>query len=619
MNKSIIELIGKEQSVQAVSFVTKTLANKLLQAISEQKNTVAKETYGSLAECFGADETPEFMDAGGDNAYQVFFQNALKKFGVNGPQDFQDENTKNQFFNYVDQNWKAQDALQTPQQVNGMGGVDKGTQTQLPSPATQPMPPTTPMPQVAAPVARQGGSEPSLATMAPAGPSINQTAPLGQDGDDQDLDAMQRQSTFDPDGDGDDDSDEMGDTDQDFAGDEDMGGNDDEQDPDLEIGDDDIADEDGVQPDFAKEPEDEQGLTGNRNSDDQGDDDSDLDSDFDDEDAFTADHNDFLPKDKKSNDSDEDSDSDDSDDDGSDDSDDSDDDGDGDNNFGRNGQDDSDDDDSDQDDDDEDDPDLDIGDDGDDSDDDDDDDQDNDSDDDSDDEKPKKKAFGESLKPSDRSRKTRKPAFNKATRTAGKQEVKKAMKEGEDGEIESDSTIGEDFGFGADNAEDERFLAERLNFFKSFKNKLKKDNSVDPEMRKSKLAAVNGGMKKHRFVQGSLDKIKASRNTILKTFQKQRAVIKSDPSKSTKQKKVALKQLAVMAKQTRQHTKQQALQLKTVHMAESLALEASLGLSKLPVPRSANPKPGPKPKTQVGPKIPKAPKAPVKKPFKGGL
>ena len=40
-------------------------------------------------------------------AYQKFFQKALDKFGVDSPADFKDEEKKNEFFDYVDANYKA--------------------------------------------------------------------------------------------------------------------------------------------------------------------------------------------------------------------------------------------------------------------------------------------------------------------------------------------------------------------------------------------------------------------------------------------------------------------------------------------------------------------------------
>ena len=143
MSKSIIELIARAQSAEAVSIVEKTLARKLRKAISEQTSTVAKEAYGTLGESFGADEQPVFVNPS-DNAYSVFFANALKKFGVNGPQDFQDDATKAQFFQYVDANWKAQDAVQGMSAPMG-ASMELGTQTQLPPTATTPQAPQTPM------------------------------------------------------------------------------------------------------------------------------------------------------------------------------------------------------------------------------------------------------------------------------------------------------------------------------------------------------------------------------------------------------------------------------------------------------------------------------------------
>lgn len=40
--------------------------------------------------------------------YQQFFDSALKKFGVNSPADFESEEKKKEFFNYVDNNYDAE-------------------------------------------------------------------------------------------------------------------------------------------------------------------------------------------------------------------------------------------------------------------------------------------------------------------------------------------------------------------------------------------------------------------------------------------------------------------------------------------------------------------------------
>lgn len=40
--------------------------------------------------------------------YQQFFNSALEKFGVNSPADFESEEKKKEFFNYVDNNYDAE-------------------------------------------------------------------------------------------------------------------------------------------------------------------------------------------------------------------------------------------------------------------------------------------------------------------------------------------------------------------------------------------------------------------------------------------------------------------------------------------------------------------------------
>ena len=42
-----------------------------------------------------------------DNEYQKFFKSAMKKFGIESPEDFKSESEKKKFFDYVDKNWKA--------------------------------------------------------------------------------------------------------------------------------------------------------------------------------------------------------------------------------------------------------------------------------------------------------------------------------------------------------------------------------------------------------------------------------------------------------------------------------------------------------------------------------
>ena len=191
--KNLLEFVSKGRSNDFVENVNKTLAKKLLRAISEQASDVARQTYGTLEEYYGGDEQPDYVN-NEDNAYATFFANALKKFGVQGPEDFKDDVTKQRFFDYVDHNWRAQDSVQSPIQGANGGGMENGTQTQLPAPAALPQAPAAPTTQPSPTTAQ--GNDPSLATMAPAGPTTNQISPMGTQGSDPTLNGAQNQQTF---------------------------------------------------------------------------------------------------------------------------------------------------------------------------------------------------------------------------------------------------------------------------------------------------------------------------------------------------------------------------------------------------------------------------------------
>ena len=42
-----------------------------------------------------------------DTEYQKFFRKALEKFGVSSPDEFENEEKKKEFFDYVDKEWKG--------------------------------------------------------------------------------------------------------------------------------------------------------------------------------------------------------------------------------------------------------------------------------------------------------------------------------------------------------------------------------------------------------------------------------------------------------------------------------------------------------------------------------
>ena len=46
-----------------------------------------------------------------DTEYQKFFQMAMKKFNINTPAELNDPTKKKEFFDYIDQNYKAKDEM----------------------------------------------------------------------------------------------------------------------------------------------------------------------------------------------------------------------------------------------------------------------------------------------------------------------------------------------------------------------------------------------------------------------------------------------------------------------------------------------------------------------------
>jgi hypothetical protein len=523
MSKSIIELIESNEPSKVLSLVEKSLAKKLKTAIYEQTGEVAKDTYGTLEEYYGSDEQPDYVSRD-DNNYAAFFANALKKFGVNGPEDFRDEETKKRFFQYVDANWKAQDAVQGSTQIGGgAGGFETGTQTRLPSPAMHPMPPNS--------REDQGGAEdPSVGTMAPAGPSIDKTQPLGADGDDPSLDmdagAQKTQNL------GDDPQQQQGD-DQGGAA---QGGivcphchgtgvaevcptcgrpMDDESDPDLEIGDDDQVDDGENSSEFEENPEDEEGLENEENPEGEpGEEEQEEDPDeqFDDEDAYTANPNDFSSKEdgeEEPEDGEEEPVED-----------------------GEEPEEEPEDGEEEQD------PDLEVG----------------------DEEEPvekKKKKFPpvkESLTAKSYSRKQRKAEGTKKERKLAKKETRvKAIQE------------DDDFGFGLDNALDEAFVAEAIEGIDQQKAALQDAPAAELKPQK---AAIDDNANKIKSLQKHLNGIKSARNQMLMSLRRQRKAINKDASMSPEKRNAANRALAKLAKQNRNHFKGQAQQIKALHTGQ---------------------------------------------------
>ena len=61
-----------------------------------------------------------------NDEYKKFFNSALKKFGVDSPADFKDDDKKKEFFNYVDKNYKAKEEGLDKEDEKSVDDVVKG-------------------------------------------------------------------------------------------------------------------------------------------------------------------------------------------------------------------------------------------------------------------------------------------------------------------------------------------------------------------------------------------------------------------------------------------------------------------------------------------------------------
>tara|TARA_B100001093_G_scaffold258893_1_gene247544 strand:- start:1090 stop:1635 length:546 start_codon:yes stop_codon:yes gene_type:complete len=77
-----------------------TVTKEEVEEVSEKKLSEKSRLNGYL------DENPDDLDED-QKAYQAFFKKAMKKFGVESPADFKDDEKKKEFFDYIDKNYKG--------------------------------------------------------------------------------------------------------------------------------------------------------------------------------------------------------------------------------------------------------------------------------------------------------------------------------------------------------------------------------------------------------------------------------------------------------------------------------------------------------------------------------
>ena len=106
VNRNMKELTGLSNQFSKISSESEALQQRLGALYEDMGNIIGR--YYEIGEKHvpGHDSDDiETVDIE-ENAYEKFFQGAMKKFGISSPDEL-DDDKKKEFFNYVDKNYKA--------------------------------------------------------------------------------------------------------------------------------------------------------------------------------------------------------------------------------------------------------------------------------------------------------------------------------------------------------------------------------------------------------------------------------------------------------------------------------------------------------------------------------
>ena len=92
----IIHHLEMGKLADAGEVLNNTLMNKIALALDEKRRTMGDSLV--CDDCVNEED---------DTAYEKFFRKALKKFGVSSPDEFNSDEEKKKFFNWIDKNYKG--------------------------------------------------------------------------------------------------------------------------------------------------------------------------------------------------------------------------------------------------------------------------------------------------------------------------------------------------------------------------------------------------------------------------------------------------------------------------------------------------------------------------------
>ena len=106
INRNMKELTGLSKQFSKISSESESLQQRLGALYEDMGNIIGR--YYEIGEKHvpGHDSDDIQTKDIEENAYEEFFQKAMKKFGISSPDELEDDKKK-AFFNYVDKNYKA--------------------------------------------------------------------------------------------------------------------------------------------------------------------------------------------------------------------------------------------------------------------------------------------------------------------------------------------------------------------------------------------------------------------------------------------------------------------------------------------------------------------------------
>ena len=106
VNRNMKELTGLSKQFGKIAHESKSLQQRLGALYEDMGNILGR--YYEIGEKHIPGHDSDDIETADieENAYQEFFQKAMKKFGISSPDEL-DDDKKKKFFNYVDKNYKA--------------------------------------------------------------------------------------------------------------------------------------------------------------------------------------------------------------------------------------------------------------------------------------------------------------------------------------------------------------------------------------------------------------------------------------------------------------------------------------------------------------------------------